>query len=584
MPTKPPERALRGAALRRVASPVRRSPRLPRKTRVKQKLILRHFRSPGDIVMLTAAVRDLHHCHPGRFITDVRTTCPALWENNPHLKALEEKDPAVRVLDCEYPLINRSNDAPYHCLHGFIEFLNDQLGLQIKPTRFHGDIHISEAEKKWCSQVHELTEEDTPFWLVAAGGKYDVTVKWWESQRYQAVVDHFRGKILFVQVGSLQHYHPKLEGVLDLRGKTDLRQLVRLVHHAQGVLCPVTALMHLAAAVPTRLGRPPHRPCVVVAGGREPVHWEAYPHHQFIHTLGALPCCQDGGCWKARTTPLHDGEEHDKNLCVDVVGELPRCMHLITPEEVIRRIELYFQRGVARYLTPSQARAAQHGIRLTLEDHDYDEQLFAHHGAGPQAVLIQAASGRYRPMLELTGPLHRAYAQRHGISYWLVRGDVQTERAGHWNKILLMQRAFQMGFELVIWLDADTVIVDPAQDFRRALNGGAPVGMVRHATPWNGQPWHYNSGVILARNTPQSRRFLQRVWDAGPIDHPWQEQVRINEVARRQPRAVQTLAARWNCTQGSNPCRKPGVLAWHGFGPAALLRMRSAVMAAAKKY
>ena len=119
---------------------------------MKQKIILRHFRSPGDLVMLTAAVRDLHQCHPGRFITDVRSSCPALWENNPYLEPLEEKDPSVKVLDCEYPLINRCNDAPYHCLHGFIEFLNDQLGLQIKPTRFHGDIHLSKMERKWCSQ------------------------------------------------------------------------------------------------------------------------------------------------------------------------------------------------------------------------------------------------------------------------------------------------------------------------------------------------------------------------------------------------------------------------------------------------
>ena len=48
-----------------------------------EKLILRNFQSPGDIVMLTAAVRDLHLAYPGRFATDVRTSCPALWEHNP---------------------------------------------------------------------------------------------------------------------------------------------------------------------------------------------------------------------------------------------------------------------------------------------------------------------------------------------------------------------------------------------------------------------------------------------------------------------------------------------------------------------
>lgn len=43
-----------------------------------RKLILRNFQSPGDIVMLTAAVRDLHRTYPGEFITDVRTPFPGL--------------------------------------------------------------------------------------------------------------------------------------------------------------------------------------------------------------------------------------------------------------------------------------------------------------------------------------------------------------------------------------------------------------------------------------------------------------------------------------------------------------------------
>ena len=44
--------------------------------RAMRKLILRNFQSPGDIVMLTAAVRDIHRAHPGEFLTDVRTSCP----------------------------------------------------------------------------------------------------------------------------------------------------------------------------------------------------------------------------------------------------------------------------------------------------------------------------------------------------------------------------------------------------------------------------------------------------------------------------------------------------------------------------
>ncbi len=325
-----------------------------------RKLVLKNFQSPGDIVMLTAALRDLHQTFPHRFVTDVRTSCPELWENNPYLTPLDEADPGVEVIDCQYPLIHHSNQRPVHFLHGFIEFLNERLGVRIVPTAFKGDIHVSDREKSWISQIHEITGEATPFWIVAGGGKLDYTIKWWDPARYQEVVDHFRERILFVQVGEAGHQHPPLDGVIDLRGKTTLRQLVRLVYHSQGVLCPVTLLMHLAAAVEVKGGKPRNRPCVVVAGGREPAHWEAYPHHQFIHTIGALLCCDNGGCWKARTVPLGDGDSKDQpqNLCVQVVKNLPKCMHMITPTEVIRRINLYFKGRAVSPLTKGQARTA----------------------------------------------------------------------------------------------------------------------------------------------------------------------------------------------------------------------------------
>ena len=66
-----------------------------------------------------------------------------------------------------------------------------------------------------------------------------------------------------------------------------------------------------------------------------------------MHTVGALRCCENGGCWKSRAVALGDGDEKDApdQLCVDVVGTLPRCMDMISAAEVIRRIELYFEGG-----------------------------------------------------------------------------------------------------------------------------------------------------------------------------------------------------------------------------------------------
>lgn len=473
-----------------------------------RKLLLNCKFALGDVVMLSAAVRDLHQCYPGQFLTDVRSFNAEIWRHNPYLVPLDPQDPEVECIDCHYPLINQSNRAPYHCLHGFIAFLNDTLGLEIKPTCFHGDIHLSRQEKSWFSQVRELTTEDIPFWIVSAGGKYDITIKWWSTERFQAVVDHFRGRIQFVQIGAQGHWHPKLRGVVDLRGRTDVRQLIRLVYHAQGVLCPVTGLMHLAAAVETRPERPSKRPCVVVAGGREPAHWEAYPHHQFLHTMGALPCCSSGGCWRSRTLPLGEDErlDHPTRLCVDVVDELPRCLHMITAEDVVDRIETYFQTGTHAYLTPSQARDAETAVAAT-KTNEFDD-LALHDGNARQAARfflrsMPAYPGGYRGRGIVLGAGHERYLLNAWVcvhrlrqvgcrlpaELWVVkelvdlaeifrqardlrvrlrvlpepddRGAGRDRRPLEWE--LKPQAIIQSCFREVLWLDADNLpVVDPA--------------------------------------------------------------------------------------------------------------------------
>jgi len=319
--------------------------------------------------MLTAAVRDLHAVHPGIFQTDVRTSADAIWEHNPHLTPLKEGSPGVEMLDMHYPLIHQSNRRPYHFIHGYLQYLEQRLGLRIPPTAFHGDIHLSQEEK---GSPPPCVEAGVPerFWIVVAGGKYDFTAKWWAPAGFQGVVDALHGRVPFVQCGEAGHWHPRLDRVTDLVGKTSLRQFIRLVYHADGVLCPVTLAMHLAAAVPAKPGKPKNRACVVVAGGREPPHWEAYPHHQFISTNGALSCCADGGCWKSRCQPVGDDDEKDRhNLCrqpVQVTPKLriPKCMTMITPEDVVRRIELYYEGGALQYIG---AQPAQANCRASLE-------------------------------------------------------------------------------------------------------------------------------------------------------------------------------------------------------------------------
>ncbi|MDF1815619.1 MAG: hypothetical protein P1V20_25700 [Verrucomicrobiales bacterium] len=317
-----------------------------------KKICLQSRLCPGDIVMLTAAVRDLHMSNPGEFETYVNTTASGLWESNPYVKEYR-RQPGITKIDCHYPLIHQSNQKPFHFIHGYSRFLAEKLDVAVEPSAFRGDIYLSKQERSWYSQIRGITGNDAPYWIINAGGKFDYTIKWWSHHRFQEVVDHFRGRIQFVQIGEKGHNHPALTNVIDLRGKTDIRQLVRLVYHSQGILCPVTFAMHLAPAVPTKPGAPKNRPCVVVAGGREPVHWEAYPGHRYLHTQGALACCETGGCWKARTVPLGDGDIKDRkeHLCSRVTRDnLPQCMDMISSRDVIRAIESYFEGGLISFL------------------------------------------------------------------------------------------------------------------------------------------------------------------------------------------------------------------------------------------
>ena len=318
-----------------------------------RKVIFKNYLSPGDITMLTAAVRDLKKSYPD-ILVDVRTSAGEIWENNPYLTKLDEKDPDVEVYKLDYPLIHNSNEGQYHFIHGYRLDIEDKLGLKIKPTVFRGDIHISDEEKGWISQIEEMGIKDD-FWIMLAGGKQDFTCKWWSPKFYQQVVDHFKGKITFVQCGEKKHWHPPLKNVINLIGKTDFRQFIRLIYHSVGVVSPITFGMHAAAAIECKKELK-NRPCVVIAGGREPSQWERYPHHRFLETNGFLDCCDNGGCWKSRCQKIGDGDskDDDENLCfypIKVSDDLniPRCMYMIKPRHVILAIEGYYKGGLLKY-------------------------------------------------------------------------------------------------------------------------------------------------------------------------------------------------------------------------------------------
>lgn len=290
-----------------------------------ERLILQNRLSPGDCLMMTPAIRDLHRTYPGEYETDVRSPCGEIFQHNPYVTPVPD---GQRLIDMQYPLIHESGATGRHFSEGHREFLAEAIGRPIKNHGMKPEIYLSQDEINWPSPVTVEEGYAGPYWIINAGIKNDYPLKHYPY--YQEVVDALSPAITFVQVGHTAHNHPPLRNVIDMRGKTNsLRQLFRLSYHAQGAICPVTFQMVIMAAW--------QKPCVVINGGREGIRWQHYPNHRFLAVNGALRCCSWDGCWRST-----------KEQCVDWLRkeDVAHCMQMIRPRDVARAVELYYEGGV----------------------------------------------------------------------------------------------------------------------------------------------------------------------------------------------------------------------------------------------
>lgn len=302
-----------------------------------KRLLLKTHLPPGDIMTLTVAIESLHNQYPGKYLTGVNTLHQEIFHNNPWITKMRE-DKTVEVINMEYSSIHKSNSTATSFINGYTEFLAQKLQISIVPIANHPVLYLEDKEKEWISQVQEIVGKKIPFWIVNAGIKTDFTNKSWPVEYYQEVVDKTKDRIQWVQIGSQHDTHPTLKNVINLVGKTSLRELIRLVWHASGGLGPVTLLQHVCAAW--------ERPYMCLVGGREPLQWIQYPVQTTFHTLGQFDCCKTQACWKSRVVKQgRVDDEKNHSLCeLPVLGmsrASPRCMVSITPTEVSTVIRKY---------------------------------------------------------------------------------------------------------------------------------------------------------------------------------------------------------------------------------------------------
>jgi len=199
------------------------------------------------------------------------------------------------------------------------------------------DVHLSDVEKNRPPLI------EGRYWLIMVGTRKQFTSKVWPYERWQEVVNAMP-EITFVQVGLAAHEQLVLEGpnVIDFIGRTEhadtgIRDLFNLYYHCDGSMGLVTFQMHLAAAF--------RKPCVIVAGAREPVSFEKYNWHRYLENQGSMRCGKftdiTRSCWRTSIEGCPNRTE----------SGTPRCLDLILPSHVIEAARSYYVGGMLEPLT-----------------------------------------------------------------------------------------------------------------------------------------------------------------------------------------------------------------------------------------
>ena len=245
--------------------------------------------SPGDDLLATAVLRRWHQVRGSR--AAYLTQHPHLFERNADVAFTAPYNPALagafqllgvvrtRLVYHAYDPATDRSLAP-RGTH-IIDLMCRTAGLLPLPDP-HPTLTLAPEEIVRSQNTRIVVQSS------ALSARMPIVNKEWFSDRMQAVVDALRRDAEVVQLGSPSD--PALNGVLDLRGRTTLREAAGVMAGAQLFIGMVGFLMHLAAAVGTR--------SVVVFGGREHPSESGYTENRNLFT--ELPCSP---CWLWNTCP-----------------------------------------------------------------------------------------------------------------------------------------------------------------------------------------------------------------------------------------------------------------------------------------
>lgn len=268
------------------------------------------FGGIGDELLLTAVVHELRR--RGRHGTWILSEYPELWANNAAgdlVLPWDQRHAAWaeafgwNLILPHYSYYDSAHDADVPPAHHIIRVMCEHVGILGLIARRPRVVLTAAEQARGARVPHQVAIQSA-----GLSARFAAKTKQWFPERYQAVVDAMRADVNFVQVGSRDD--PPLEGALDLRGRTTLRETAAVLAESLAFVGQIGMLMHLARAVDCR--------SVIVYGGREHPSQSGYSCNENLYV--PVPCSP---CWKVNTCP-YDLACLREVTAADVVAALRR--------------------------------------------------------------------------------------------------------------------------------------------------------------------------------------------------------------------------------------------------------------------
>ena len=146
-------------------------------------------------------------------------------------------------------------------------------------------------------------------------------------------------------------------------------------------------------------------------------------------------------------------------------------------------------------------------------------------------AVVQVHTEHHAPLAAITVDNKKEYCQRHGYKYIEIssQNDLDMSKgsvpcvsmnshsiAVGWSKIKVMEKLLKehQDVEWFFWIDTDALFVDFTQKLEDKVDDGSFFIVGRDC---NG----INVGTFFIKNCKKSLKFLQEVWETGPVTGKW---------------------------------------------------------------